>query len=455
MQRSVLIWGMVMFAAFGLIALGAPEALGAAIIIGLFSGILIWIFRHYARDPGFITRVFFAGLAARLLFGILIYAFSAQEFFGGDALTFHYKGSLILDYWLGDLPSNSPELIRATTSAGPGWGIHYLVAAIYWVFGKNFLAAQSFAAVFGAATAPLVYFCSEKIFQNNRVARVTAIGVALFPAFVIWSGQLLKDGLIIFLLVLAMTMVLSLQEKFNYVVLILLILSLIGILTLRFYIFYMVAVAVAGSFVIGVSNSPASVARRAAVLVIMGVVLTYMGVIRTASVDLETYGDLDRLQVSRMGQATSADSGFAEDIDVSTTHGALSAIPIGFIYLLFAPFPWEVSNLRQAVTLPEVFLWWAMIPLMIWGIWYTIKHKLRSAFPILIFSAMLTLVYSIFQSNVGTAYRQRTQIQVFLFIFIAVGWVLYREKREDRKLVAQSRRHPVSREIDEGVQSVR
>jgi hypothetical protein len=435
MQRSVLIWGMVMFAAFGLIALGAPEALGAAIIIGLFSGILIWIFRHYARDPGFIARVFFAGLAARLLFGILIYAFSAQEFFGGDALTFHYKGSLILDYWSGDLLANSPELMRATTSAGPGWGIHYMVAAIYWVFGKNFLAAQSFAAVFGAATAPLVYFCAEKIFQNNRVARVAAIGVALFPAFVIWSGQLLKDGLIIFLLVLAMTMVLSLQEKFNYASLVLLILALIGILTLRFYIFYMVAVAVAGSFVIGVSNTPASVARRAIVLVVMGVALTYLGVIRTASVDFEKYADLDRLQVSRLDQATSADSGFAEDIDVSTTQGAISVLPVGFVYLLFAPFPWEVSNLRQAITLPEVFLWWAMIPLMIWGIWYTIKHKLRSAFPILIFSAMLTLVYSIFQSNVGTAYRQRTQIQVFLFIFIAVGWVLYKERREDRKIL--------------------
>jgi hypothetical protein len=59
---------------------------------------------------------------------------------------------------------------------------------------------------------------------------------------------------------------------------------------------------------------------------------------------------------------------------------------------------------------------------------------------------MLTLAYSIFQGNVGTAYRQRTQIQVFFFMFIAVGWVLWKEKREDRKLLAA--RH---RRIERGI----
>ncbi|MGH9945291.1 MAG: hypothetical protein ACRD9R_23310, partial [Pyrinomonadaceae bacterium] len=34
--------------------------------------------------------------------------------------------------------------------------------------------------------------------------------------------------------------------------------------------------------------------------------------------------------------------------------------------------------------------------------------------------------------NVGTAYRQRSQLLVFYFIFVAVGLVLLRERREDR-----------------------
>jgi hypothetical protein len=438
---------LVIAAVFGAIAIFVPEGIGAAIMLVSLSLILLPLLRNYSSDPDLITKIFFVGLLLRLSFGLMVYTNGWFDFFGGDALTYDWRGALIADYWRGLVPSNSPELIRSMSTNGPGWGMHYLVAGIYAVFGRNFLAAQTFAIVFGAATAPLVYICTEKVFQNHRVARFAAISIAVFPAFVIWSGQLLKDGLIIFLLVLAMTMVLKLQEKFSYGAVILLILSLFGIISLRFYIFYMVAVAVAGSFIVGVSNTLASVIRRAVVLVIMGVGLTYLGVIQTATLDFERYGDLERLQRSRLDQAVSADSGFAEDIDVSTTRGAITAIPIGFVYLIFAPFPWEVRTFRQAITLPEVFAWWAMIPLLVWGAWYTIRHRLRTAFPILLFSGMLTLAYSIFQSNVGTAYRQRTQIQVFFFMFIGVGWVLLKERRENKKLILDSKRRHLDRVI--------
>ena len=60
------------------------------------------------------------------------------------------------------------------------------------------------------------------------------------------------------------------------------------------------------------------------------------------------------------------------------------------------------------------------------------KYRLRQIAPILIFTTMLSIAYSIFQGNVGTAYRQRAQLLVFYFIFVAVGFVLVKEKKEDR-----------------------
>jgi hypothetical protein len=39
----------------------------------------------------------------------------------------------------------------------------------------------------------------------------------------------------------------------------------------------------------------------------------------------------------------------------------------------------------------------------------------------------------VFQGNVGTAYRQRSQLLVFYFIFVAVGYVVVVEKLEERK----------------------
>ena len=50
--------------------------------------------------------------------------------------------------------------------------------------------------------------------------------------------------------------------------------------------------------------------------------------------------------------------------------------------------------------------------------------------PILIFTVMLSLGYSIFQGNVGTAYRQRTQVTMFYFILMAAGVVERRRARQ-------------------------
>lgn len=447
MLDRFLVTALIVIAALGIVTIAFPEAGVAVLVVVLLSAAALYSFHRFsAEEKEFVTKLFLVALAARLAFGVVVHVFDLREFFSGDANTYDYRGNLLAELWAGRGSETDPVTMQTATTSGPGWGMYYLVGVLYTIFGRNILAAQSFCAVFGAATAPLVYFCSQKLFKNRKVSRFSAIGVAIFPSFIIWSSQLMKDGLIIFLLVLSITMVLQLQEKFNYGAVLLLVFSLFGIISLRFYIFYMVAIAVAGSFIVGTTNSIQSLVRRSLVLVLIGVSLTYLGVIRNAGVDFEKYGDLKRVQISRL-DLSRAGSGFGEKVDVSTPEGAISVIPLGFAYLMLAPFPWQMANLRQAITLPEVLLWWSMIPLLISGLWYTMKNKLRAAFPVLLFSVMLTLAYSIFQGNVGTAYRQRTQIQVFLFIFIGVGWTLFQERREDKKILSATRRRPIAKNL--------
>jgi len=133
-----------------------------------------------------------------------------------------------------------------------------------------------------------------------------------------------------------------------------------------------------------------------------------------------------------LDSSRSAASGFAEDVDVSSPEGALSALPLGLSYLILAPFPWQLSSVRQAITLPEMLIWWASLPLLVLGLWFAIKYRIREVAPIIIFTTLLTLTYSILQGNVGTAYRQRAQLLVFYFVFVAIGFVLVKEKREER-----------------------
>jgi hypothetical protein len=434
MLTRFLLVACILVIAMGVVLVPFPDGLVAIGMVFVLSAGFVLIFRHYTDEKPFVTTVYLVGLAARMGFGLLIYIFEGNEFFGGDSLAYDRTGQQLVAFWMGLLNPERP-IVQIDPTSGVAWGMYYLVGGIYYVLGHNFFAAQSFVAVFGAATAVLIYFLAGQIYSNSRVAKFAAISVAIFPSFVIWSGQLLKDGLIIFLLVLIMVMVLRLQQKMSYLAVAVLTVAMFGILSLRFYIFYMVAVAVACSFIVGLSSSAKALLRNTVILTVVGMGLTYLGVANRASVEISTFGSLERVQESRQDLARAANSGFGNEMDVSTTEGALSAIPVGFAYLMFAPFPWQAANLRQAITIPEVLAWWAMIPLAVFGCFYTIRNKLRAAFPVLIFASMLTVAYSVFQGNVGTAYRQRTQIQVFLFLFVAAGWTLYREHQENKRLL--------------------
>lgn len=393
-------------------------------------------FFAYKREINgqFLLRLFAAGLLVRIAVGLAIFVFRAQDFFGGDAVTYDFFGYAQLLGWRGDryFQSIANQFVRS--GEGSGWGMVYLVAAVYGVVGRNMLAVQLMNSVFGAATAVVIYLCADQVFQNSRVARLAGIAVAFYPSLVLWSAQGLKDGPIVFCLAVAILATLRLGEKLTLKYILVLVVALLSLIALRFYVFYMISVAIAGAFIIGMQRVTAtSFIRQFSAIILLGLALTYIGVTRSATANFERYGNLKQLQVSRKDQARSAESGFGQDADVSNTSGALSTIPMGVIYLLFAPFPWQITSLRQSITLPEMVIWWASFPMLILGLWFAIKYRLRMISPILIFTVMLTLAYSVFQGNVGTAYRQRAQLLVFYFIFVAVGFVLMKEKREERK----------------------
>lgn len=450
MRNSYLILACVLVGLLSIVLIPFPDGIVAVFLVVILSLFSVFMFRRATDEKEFVTSIFLLALVLRLSFGILIHVFDLREFFGGDADLYDGNGAGMADVWLGHSKMTEYLAYQNTHGSGAGWGMNYFVGFIYLLIGRNLFAAQSVCAVVGAATAPMVYFCSKKIFNNIKVAKLSAIAIAAFPSFVIWSGQLLKDGLVIFLLVLVITMVLQLQENFGYAPFVVLIASLFGILSLRFYIFYMVLVAVVGSFVVGLSSSSRSIFRTSLILALIGVSLAFLGVGQKADVDLRNFGNLDRLQVTRL-DLSRAGTGFAEDADVSRGGGILSVLPIGFAYLMFAPFPWQATNLRQAITIPEVLFWWSTIPFLVLGLIYTVKNRLRNAFPILIFSFLLTLTYSITQGNVGTAYRQRTQIQVFLFIIIGAGWTVFRENRENKNISRTAARKRVDASIRAGV----
>ncbi|MCP9494754.1 MAG: glycosyltransferase family 39 protein [Pyrinomonadaceae bacterium MAG19_C2-C3] len=409
---------------------GAPAVLLCSV---LASGCAVAINRM-SLDRNFLLRLFACSLVLRMLLGTVTFQYNLETFFGPDAPAFDDAGFALLQVWKGNPIFRDTVSAFAGSSGGAAWGMIYMVAAIYGLVGRNMLAVQFVNAILGAATSVFVYMCAHHTYHNVRVARLSALIVAFFPSLVLWSSIAMKDAPIVFMLVVAMYATLKLGEKLSVKYLIVLSAMLLGILSFRFYIFYMLVAAIGGAFVVGMREVTAqSFARQLAIIACLGMAMTYWGVYRTATTQIETYANLEAVQRSRSYLSGAGQSGFAEDDDVSTMSGAVRALPKGFAYLLFAPFPWEFGSLRQSFALPEMLIWYALFPLFVLGTWFTIRFRLRQALPILLFTSLLTFAYALTQGNIGTAYRQRAQLLVFYFIFAAVGAVLLIERREDKR----------------------
>lgn len=411
-------------------SVGAPALL---LCLGIGACVALIISRS-SNNREFLLRLFLSGLIIRMLVGLLIYTFNLQDFFGGDALSYDGFGYAMLKAWQGDMYYKSLMNAYTGTTGASGWGMLYLVAAIYALIGRNMLAVQFVNAICGAATAPVIYLIAQHVFDNSKVARISAQFTAFYPSLILWSAQGLKDGPIVFLLTLSILATLKLGDKISIKYIVVLTCSMFALLSLRFYIFYMMAAAVAGAFIIGMrAVTMQNFFRQWVVIIIVGLGLSYFGVSRFAVSQYETFGNLEMVNISRKDLSQRATSGYAAQSDVSSGSGALTAIPVGMLYLLFAPFPWQLASLRQSITMPEMIVWWVSFPLLMLGLWFTIKYRLRRVSPVLIFTTMLTLAYSVGMGNIGTAYRQRSQLLVFYFIFVAVGYVLYKESREETK----------------------
>lgn len=407
-----------------------PEGGKAFFLVTFLSLLIIFLIRKYSSDKDFLTAVFLLALYLRILLGIVIEFFGLIHFFGGDSVAYDEAANNIVQLWHKIAYFSDDFSVIAIPENNPNSGIVYLTTFIYFIFGRSLFVAQSFCSVVGAALSPMIYFCARQLYDNKQVARVSALLIACFPTFIVWSAQLLKDGPILFLIVFAITMGLILQKRFSFPAIICLIFSLSAILYLRFYIFYMVAASISLGVIIGTNFTFNSLVKRIIAVAILGLGLTYIGVSERALTNYEAYADVESRQAGRQWVANKFNSGYGQDFDVSTFEGAVSAFPIGLAYLFLAPFPWEVNNFRQAITLPEMLVWWCLIPLFFKGIWFTLRTRLRKSIPVLAFALILTVTYALFESDVGTAYRHRTQIQVFMFMFIAVGWTLMQEKRE-------------------------
>jgi hypothetical protein len=436
MRYKLTLVGFALGVCYGAIYLGnaivkSPDV-GLAVLAGLIPAAAgVWVILRGRNDSQFLLRLFVGALVVRWILAFLIYDKNLQAFFGGDAVSYDYFGNALCNVWRGIGDRNAPWLLSQTDIHRSGWGMPYYVASIYYIIGRNPFAIQLINSGLGAATCVVVYRIAQSVHPEQRVARVAAILTALSPSMILWSAQGLKDAPIVFCLCVCMNYTLKLRERLQVKRLILLVLFLACLYSLRHYAAYIVVIVTAGTLVFAAKKfTPARIIQGGVLAIVIGLALSYFGTSDVAPSGI----DLKRIQAARVWSAGVSNSGFGGDVDITDPAAALGFLPVGTLYVLFAPFPWMINNARQLITLPELIVWWAMIPLLLRGYWFSIRQRLREAFGICLFTIGLTLAYALFQSNVGTAYRHRAQLFGFFFIFISIGLEQRRAAKAKKRL---------------------
>jgi hypothetical protein len=342
--------------------------------------------------------------------------------FWGDSRNYDAFGAAIAEAWHQGGTTNTWE---QTLDGKANSGFIYFVASIYYVFGRNTLLVQFLNGIIGALTAIVILEIGLLVY-DRRVAVRAMLFTAFFPQMIFWSSAMYKDPAVMLCIGANILATLRLKNHFRPLTIVVYLVTASTLLWLRFYIFYVILAATLVGFLLGQRRGFMSGLVSQTFLLAGVFVFLMLTPVRDSMLNHQRYLNLQSVQTSRSDLAE-AGSGFAVGTDVSTVSGAIRVLPIGIAYVLFAPFPWMVGNLRQLLALPDVLVWYALMPSLVRGLYSAIRYRLSQTMPILLFTTALTLAYGVFQGNVGTAYRQRTQIMMFYFLFIADGL-----KKEDK-----------------------
>ena len=341
-----------------------------------------------------------------------------SRLFHEDADGYEIIATVITNGWRGDGPTmipNSPER---------NFGFVYVLAAVYYLFGRYRMNATIFNSIIGMLNILFVYRIGLLLF-HDAVARRAARMLAFFPSMIIFSSLAIKDPLVSLLICITLYYCIQLRDRFSVRALVGTIIPMLAIYPIRFYLVYILASCVVGTMILS---------RRGQVLtgftkqIVLGgclfVAIAAFGLSAGASKDLDLIFDLQYVSNFRHNMAITANSGFSADADIRTPMNAILFLPLGITTLLWSPFPWQMTSLRPLIMAPEMIVLWTLIPALFRGVGFAVRAAFREYSPLIIFSLATCVTYALMAGNVGAAVRQRAQIFNVLFLFIALGRTL-------------------------------
>lgn len=385
-----------------------------AVLAVLALPVAVWLaLRGSDADARVLMWLFLAAVGVRTGISIMVEYGATIGFFAEDNQRYATLGMEMARFWAGEGPY--PNDLH-----GP-IGYYIWNALIYTVFGHVPLAPTLANAAIGGFCVVLAHSLAREL-AGSRAARYAAVLAAFWPSLVLWSSLNLKDAMAIFAILLLLRGAQRAQRQASVFAIAQLLLGFFLLAQIREYLVVMAVCAVGFAWLLPrLKAAPLTVV---AVLLVGAMVLPYLG----PAHELVEENSLETIDQARRQLAVGG-SAYYEQADVSNAGAALRFLPIGLVYFLLAPAPWQLFNARQLLTLPEMLVWYALVPQVAIGLAFAIRERFAAALPIASFALFTTLSYALVEGNLGTAYRHRAQVVVLFLIFASVALARRREAR--------------------------
>ena len=406
----------------GCVALGAmlvsSPALTALVVPTMLSGLLLLaLVRGVTSRPDEAgrRRIFWwsvIAFGAHLLFGLAStnISFDVRLFLGADGIGYDRVATKIVAHWQEGLPF--PFVPHGKE------GFYYLLAGLYWIFGSYTASGLAVNAALAAGLIPLMSDTTHRLFGASA-ARYAAPLVVVLPGMFLWTSQLMKEAVFLFLLAVALNSAVRLMERTSLMSLGLLTVSLALAFTVRAWIALVIAAGLLAGMVFGHKRLISGLGTGFSTLVVVAAVmlasgLGYQGYQAAVSVDLEQANLVRR-------DLTSSQTGYEAEVDISRASSALTYLPQGVVNFMAGPFPWHIRGVRQLPFVPDMIVWWCLLPFLWLGYRRAGVLVGRRRLLMVLPAVGTVLLLSLALGNFGTVVRERLQVILLIVPLIALG----------------------------------
>ena len=426
------------------------------LLFSLISGVLI-ISIFAPEDFNFLLNLYLIGSFLRFFLGFVFYIFSfifknqmyslddsPGFLFPNDGWSYSQQGLQIAKF-----AERGIEITMANFMHDPNmkvWGssgnitaYDFFASFVYSITGYSPLSLFFISAFAGSMAALFVYLIAKELF-NKKVARISSLLVFFWPSFIMWATQNLKETMIaMFICILLWTIF----YMHRYPLPGFLLLSIASVWALlKIGPAYLVAV-ICAVFLVALFLLINHLLKNKSIAVLAVCLLCLLAFFLfkehvvdvlalkygEGSFNIKSYNSIFSFLNYHRSVRSYGRLQFFEGADISSLGKTMAFAPLGLLYAIFAPFPWQVGSFMQIMAVPETLIFYILFPFTLKGIIFAYKKRFNQGMLLLSVIMIILLLLGLVEGNSGTLFRHRSIAFHLLFVFTGLGISLKKNEK--------------------------